>query len=472
MKIRCLILFLSLVAAAGARAEEAAAPSVAGKILNDSLPERWAYSEHFNQTSPADDAWWRSFNDALLDSLVAMGERNNYNVAMAAKRMEIARIGILESRSGYYPTFSANASWNKDRMSGAISKKVMNGTDESYFSLGLNMSWQIDVFGRVAAGTKAKKAAYRVSRADRDGVMVTLAGNIATAYVQLRVAQARKSLAEAHLASQKKVLDMTQVRFDCGLVSQLDVQQATTVYASTEASIPQFDTQIHAAINSLAVLLAIQPAEANALLAKPRPLPPYMQIVSTGIPMDLLRRRPDVVEAECNLALYAAELGIAKKDFLPVLSLDASVGTSAHAIGDLFSHDSFTYSIAPTLSWTIFDGMTRKYNVATAKENMEIGIQNYNLTVLQAVTEADNAMYAYLRTLDEIEKTEAAVNASRESLDLSIDLYKRGLAAFTNVIDAQIDYLTYAGSLIESQGQALDNIVTLYEALGGGWLEN
>ena len=120
MKIRCLILFLSLVAAAGARAEEAAAPSVAGKILNDSLPERWAYSEHFNQTSPADDAWWRSFNDALLDSLVAMGERNNYNVAMAAKRMEIARIGILESRSGYYPTFSANASWNKDRMSGAI----------------------------------------------------------------------------------------------------------------------------------------------------------------------------------------------------------------------------------------------------------------------------------------------------------------------------------------------------------------
>ena len=208
------------------------------------------------------------------------------------------------------------------------------------------------------------------------------------------------------------------------------------------------------------------------MLAKPRPLPPYMQIVSTGIPMDLLRRRPDVVEAECNLALYAAELGIAKKDFLPVLSLDASVGTSAHAIGDLFSHDSFTYSIAPTLSWTIFDGMTRKYNVATAKENMEIGIQNYNLTVLQAVTEADNAMYAYLRTLDEIEKTEAAVNASRESLDLSIDLYKRGLAAFTNVIDAQIDYLTYAGSLIESQGQALDNLVTLYEALGGGWLEN
>ena len=103
---------------------------------------------------------------------------------------------------------------------------------------------------------------------------------------------------------------------------------------------------------------------------------------------------------------------------------------------------------------------------------MEIGIQNYNLTVLQAVTEADNAMYAYLRTLDEIEKTEAAVNASRESLDLSIDLYKRGLAAFTNVIDAQIDYLTYAGSLIESQGQALDNLVTLYEALGGGWLEN
>lgn len=470
MRILIAILFCAVVASAPEIAAQS--PVLAekgGAVLNDSLPSRWMYSEHFNQTVPTEDNWWRRFEDPLLDTLIAVGVKNNYNVLMAARRLEIARLAIEQARSGYYPVVGAEAAWNGARTSGVTGKTAVSPVNNSYFSLGVNMSWQVDIFGRIAAESKAKKAAWSASRAEYDGVMVTLCGNIATAYINLRVYQAQMAVAESHLKQQEKVVKITEARFECDLASQLDVQQAKTVYASTSATIPMLGAQIHATINSLAVLLAIQPSEAEALLATPRPLPQYIQMVQTGVPMDLLRRRPDVVEAEKNLAVYAAELGIAKKDFLPTLSLNASIGTAAHSAGKLFSKNSYTYSIAPTLSWTIFDGFSRKYNVAAAKENMEIGIQNYNLTVLQALTEADNAMVSYLDRLEEIDRLNEAIDASEKSLKLSLDLYKSDLAAFTNVVDAQMNFLTYANSEIVARGNALTALVTLYEALGGGW---
>lgn len=437
--------------------------------LNDTLPSRWVYNEHFDQTIPTDDGWWKKFNDPLLDSLISIGVNNNYNVLMAARRMEMARLTMLKARSAYFPAFNLDAGWTKARNSGAVSSPVMPATDESYFSAGINMSWQIDIFGKITSGVKAKKAAWEASRAEYAGAMVSLCGEIATAYFQLRVLQAQETVANEHLLSQEKVVKITEARFECGLASLLDVSQARTVYHSTKATLPALTSGINTSLNAIAVLLAVTPDYARQLLSKPRPLPSYLQMVATGIPMDLLRRRPDIVSAEKELAAYAAELGIAKKDFLPTLTLDGSIGTSAHNIGDLFSKESFTYSIAPTLSWTIFDGMERKYNVAVAQENMQLGIENYNLTVLNALQEVDNAMVNYVQTVNQISELNMVVEESQSSLDLSLDLYKKGLSSFTNVVDAQLNYLTYTNGVIVAQGNALKDLVNLYEALGGGW---
>lgn len=437
--------------------------------LNDTLPSRWMYNEYFDQTIPTDDGWWKKFNDPVLDSLITIGVNNNYNVMMAARRMEVARLTMLEARSSYFPAFELDAGWTKARNSGALTSPVMPATNESYFSLGVNMSWQIDIFGKITSEVKAKKASWEASKAEYAGAMVSLCGEIATAYFQLRVYQAEELVANEHLLSQEKVVKITEARFECGLASMLDVSQARTVYHSTKATIPALTAGINTSYNALAVLLAVTPDYIRRLLATPRPLPSYMQMVATGMPMDLLRRRPDIVEAEKELAAYAAELGIAKKDFLPTLTLNGSIGTSAHKIGDMFSNDSFTYSIAPTLSWTIFDGLQRKYNVAMARENMELGIENYNLTVLNALQEVDNAMVNYLQTIQQIDELNIVVEESQRSLDLSLDLYKKGLSAFTNVVDAQLNYLSYTNSVIVAQGNALKDLVNLYEALGGGW---
>ncbi|MCM1336910.1 MAG: efflux transporter outer membrane subunit [Candidatus Amulumruptor caecigallinarius] len=435
----------------------------------DSLPAQWLYSEHFDQSLPTEDGWWKSFNDPLLDTLIEMGVQNNYNVLMAARRMEMARLTLAQTRSEYFPVLDLDAGWTKSRSSGAMTSPVTDASTLSYFSLGVNMSWQIDVFGKISAAAKARKASWQASRAEYAATMVTLCGNIATAYAGLRVYQAERAVAVAHLDQQDKVVKITEARFEAGLASMLEVAQAKTVFYSTKASIPQLDQSINASINSLAVLLAISMESAHALLDAPKPLPDYRQMVRTGVPMELLRRRPDIVEAEKEMAMYAAELGVAKKDFLPTLTLDGSIGTSAHRAGDLFSNRSLTYSIAPTLSWTIFEGMRRKYATESAREALRSSVDSYNLTVIQAVTEADNAMCDYVQTLKRIADLQNTVEQSGKSLELSLDLYKKGLAAFTNVVDAQLDYLTYTNNVIVAQGQAITDLVNLYEALGGGW---
>ena len=310
-----------------------------------------------------------------------------------------------------------------------------------------------------------------MSRADRAGVLVSLAAQIASTYIDLRVSQAEVQVANEHAASQLKVLNIAKTRYETGLASRLDVDQAQTVYYSTISSIPTLENNIHQDINAIAVLLAENSQELQKVLSTPRTLPSHMQMVSAALPADLLRRRPDVVEAEKEIAEYAAQLGIAKKDYLPTLSLDGSIGVASHRPGDLFKGGAFEYTIAPTLSWTIFDGLSRKYSVASARQNMEVAIDNYNLTVLTAYQETDNAISTYFADLKYIDSLDKLVQSSRDYDELSIDQYKNGLAAFINVADAQISYLSYENTLIQARGQALTALVDLYKALGGGWEE-
>lgn len=251
------------------------------------------------------------------------------------------------------------------------------------------------------------------------------------------------------------------------MVSKLDVTQAKTVYYSTEGAIPAIESSIHTTINAISILLGTYPDSLYQRLGEIKPQPEHRYLISSGVPMDLLRRRPDIIAAEKELSVYAAQLGIAKKDFLPTLSLRGSIGVAAHDAGDLFKKNGFEYTIAPTLTWTLFEGFARKYAVAEARIQMEIGIEEYNQTVLTAVQEVDNAMTSYNAALKAMEIDKKVFDQSRESFDLSIEQYKEGLTAFSNVVDAQISWLTYANSLAEAKGNALISLVKLYQALGG-----
>ncbi len=442
------------------------------QLKADDMPQQWMYVTELGmpQTVPTDDQWWTTFGDSTLNRLISIGIEQNYDVLMAQRRISMAKQALRQARAGYFPQLTFNGGWSRSRSSGMTTKEDYAPTTSSYFDLGVDMSWEIDVFGKITAKAKQSKAAYNATKAEYDATMVSIAAKIATAYFQFRTLQNEMMVVSYNIESQLDVLNKTKARFEAGISSKLDVTQASTTYNSTLATMASLSASKRATMTSLAILLGMFPEDMVKLIDEnTAPLPDYHQIFSVGVPMELLRRRPDVVEAEYTLAGYAAAVGIAKKDFLPTLSISGSISTVAHDFDNLFKNHSLGYSIAPTLSWTIFDGFARSAALTSAKEQMQIGIDNYNLTLINAVNEVETAMSNYYFDLSYIDDLQKVVENAQESLELSLDLYKNGLSDFINVNDAQITLLQYANQLVVAKGDALADLISLYQALGGGW---
>lgn len=450
------VIAVSLCASAGTVA-------VAQTMSHDNK-ENWTYVSPYYDS---ENSWWTNFGDSTLDSLISIGRSNSYDIAAAIKRVDAAKALIGMAKAGYYPTINISAGWTKERMSGMTSSTKVPAATSDYFNAGASASWEIDIFGKVRAGVNQKNASYRATRAESEGVMLTVTAEIATTYFNYRVAQAQLAVALDHSASQLKVVKIAEARHETGLASSLDVAQAKTVYYSTLSTISPLRAQIHSLRNSLALLTGATADALPSSLDSLAPLPQCNPIPLTGVPADVIRQRPDIMQSEQNVSAAAAAIGIAKKDFLPTLAIAGSIGTSSHDAGNLFKSGSFTYSIAPTLSWTLFSGFSRKYAVAEAKAQMEALIQEYNYTLQNAYFEVDNAIYSYsmcLATITDLNETE---NQSHIALTRSVDLYKTGNSNFTPVADAQMSFLTYTNSLITAKGNALNALVSLYESLGG-----
>lgn len=436
--------------------------------LRDSLPESWQLPQEYFQTTPTDDPWWKSFNDPTLTNLIREAVENNYNVLAAQKRIESAAQMSRATKAGYYPTLSATAGYSRDRMAGAITAHNGISTTEGYFTLGLSMNWEIDVFGRINAQLKSDKANYDATVAEYDATLISLVSNLAKAYFQLRLAQTEYEIAESNLKINEELLHIAKTRYGVGLSPAVDEVQAEMVVVETKATMPALKADIATYINEIATLVGVYPDKLDYLKTT-APLPESFEPGFVGNPQSLLRRRPDVVEAEKQLAMYAAKIGISKKDFLPTLSISAGVGTEAHNLKDLFGKNSLYYSVMPTLSWTIFDGMARNAQLAEAKFDFEAHIESYNLTVMTAVEEVNNAMVSWQSISDQLIYDRMLLKEAKRVLELQVDRYKQGLNEFNVVADAEQDVLTYENAVATSQASQLAALVTLYTALGGGF---
>ena len=308
------------------------------------------------------------------------------------------------------------------------------------------------------------------SKEDYLAVMVSLTAQVATAYINLREVQQELEVVERNCYTQKEVLDITEAKFNAGLVSKLDVAQAKSVYYSTKSSIPELETSINEYINSLAVLLGAYPDQIKENLSIPKPMPDYMEPIGIGIPEDIILRRPDIREAQRQVAAQAASLGATKSDWLPQIYLKGSAGYSSRDLNKKFiNHKSFTYEIAPALTWTIFSGGKIINTTRQARVQLDEAINEYNETILNAVQEVDNAIVAYTNYIKQVVALREVCYQGQETLNLSVNLYKEGLSPFQNVVDAQKSLLTYQNQLVQAKGSTLVQLITLYQALGGGW---
>ena len=443
-----LLLFLSTVTAVG---------QTVNRYLNTPLPKEWEESgEVFQQTLPVDDHWWKSFQDTRLDSLIALAVDRNYSVAMAINRIAAARANLWAERGNFFPSIGLNAGWTRQETSGNTS--TLPQSTDHYYDAALSMSWEIDVFGSIRKRVKA-------------AVMVSLASEVASAYINLRELQQELEVVNKNVASQEEVLKITEVRYNTGLVAKLDVAQAKSVLYSTKASIPQLEAGINQYITTLAVLLGMYPQEIRPVLETTGTLPDYMEPIGVGMPVDLLLRRPDVRSAERSVNAQAALLGASKSDWLPKIFLKGSFGYAARDLNDLVKSKSMTYEIAPSLSWTIFSGGQLVNATRLAKAQLDESINQFNQTVLTAVQETDNAMNSYRNSIKQIVALREVRNQGVETLKLSLELYKQGLSPFQNVLDAQRSLLSYENQLVQAQGSSLLQLISLYKALGGGWRE-
>lgn len=440
----------------------------ADHYLDTPLPQAWEEGgEVFRQTLPVDDQWWKSFGDTTLDSLISIAVDRNYSVLTAIDRMNMAKAGLRMERSGFFPTVGINAGWTRQQTSGNTSE--LPQSTQHYYDVSANMSWELDIFGSIRQRVKAQKETFAASKEEYTAVMVSLSAQVASSYIQLRELQQELKVVERNCASQAAVLKITEVRYNTGLVSKLDVAQAKSVYFSTKASIPQLESGINQYITSLAVLLGNYPQEIRPVLERVGELPDYMEPISIGIPADLLMRRPDIRSAEHQINAQAASLGASKSDWLPQVFIKGSVGYASKDFKDLTKHKSFTYEIAPALSWTIFSGGKLVNATKSARAQLDEAIDQFNQTVLTAVQETDNAMTAYRSSIKQIVALREVRNQGQETLTLSLDLYKQGLTPFQNVLDAQRSLLSYENQLVQARGNSLLQLIALYQALGGGW---
>ncbi len=446
------------------------------------MPSAWKEAQQRGiDIAPADlTRWWTSFNDPLLNSLVERAVRSNLDLRLAEARIREARASRAVTASGAWPTLDVSGSYSRIRTSenafafspqgaGAPSGSSGIKLDQDLFKTGFDASWEIDVFGGIRRSVEAADANVDASIESRRDTLVTLLGELARNYIDLRGSQRQLAVTRANLTAEQETLDLTRVRFQAGLVSDLDVARAEAEVNTTASQIPRLESSVKQAAYQLDVLLGLEPGSLWAELSNEAPIPELPPKVLIGLPSDLLRRRPDIRRAERHLAAATAEVGAATADLFPKFSLTGAAGLQSLSASDWFTRGSRFWSVGPTISWPIFDAGKIRANIEVRNAQQEQALTQYEKTVLTALQDVETSLVNYANEQTRRQSLVAAVAADRRATQMANELYIRGLNDFLNVLDAQRALCVAESALAQSEATMSSNLVALYKALGGGW---
>jgi outer membrane protein, multidrug efflux system len=422
-----------------------------------SVPE--AYYGRAAEGEPAELArWWERFDDPLLTRLVDEATRDNLDLAAAAARLTQARESLIQARAGLLPTVGASAGAGRD---------FGPGNDRSSFSVGADAAWEVDLFGRIRRGIEAAGADAEGVYYDREALRVAIAAELATNYVQARLAQEQLAIARDTLAIADDNLQIATWRRQAGLVSSLDVEQARAARAQNAASIPNIENGFASATYRIAVLTGRAPGALTAELTAARPIPKGPRDVAIGIPADTLRQRPDVRRAERSLAAATARIGVAEAQLYPDLRLSGNIGTSAFSLGGLFN--AITGGIFSSLSQTLFDGGRLRSQLRSQRAATEGALAAYRQSVLTSLEDVENALIALNAARVRQAQFAIAFEAANNSAILARIQYRSGLTDFQQLLEAERSLLSARDGMASSRGDEALALVQLYRALGGGW---
>jgi multidrug efflux system outer membrane protein len=427
-------------------------------------------------TNPATlAAWWRSFKDPTLSSLVETAIGANLDLLQAEARIRQSRAAQGVAGAGLWPTIDAQAFHQRSSGSSAT---VGSGGSPSFtsasairdlFQVGLDASWELDIFGGTRRNLEAATADLQAAVEDRRDVLVTLLGDVGNNYLNLRGLQQQLAIARQNLEAQKKTARITHKRFEAGFISRLDVANADAQVNSTAAQIPVLESSARAAIYSLDVLLGQNPGLLEKTLARPLAIPTTPPEIPVGLPSDLVRRRPDIRRAEAQLHAATARIGVATADLFPRFFLTGNAGFSASDLSLLGTYDSKFWSFSPSVTWPVFAGGRIRWNIELQDARQQEALLNYQKTVLTALKEVETALVAYAKEQEHRKFLAQAVDNNRRAVDLSMQLYLAGKSDFLNVLISQRSLFINEDALAQSTSKLATNLIALYKALGGGW---
>jgi NodT family efflux transporter outer membrane factor (OMF) lipoprotein len=345
------------------------------------------------------------------------------------------------------------------------------GQQRELYDAHFDAGWEIDVFGGTRRSIEAASADLEAQVNARRNVLVTVTAEVARDYITLRGAQRQLDLTYSNLKTQQDSLDLTRSRFNAGLTSDLDVARAQAQVATTAAQIPTLEIQIKQTIHALSILLGQEPMALAEELGKPTPIPPTPSEIPVGIPSELLRRRPDVRQAERQLQAATARIGVAVAQMFPRFSLTGTLGQQSGKFSLIARADSTYWSWGPTVSWRVLDFNQLRNEVRVANAQQEAALVAYERTVLQSVSDVEDALVAYAQDQNRRKALADSVAANQRAVDLSNQLYTRGLGDFLNVLDAERQLFAAENDLAVSDAAVAADLVQLYKAMGGGWDE-
>jgi len=421
-------------------------------------------------------AWWQQLGDPTLDALVVRAFANNRDLAAARANLRASRAVLRERGWDYLPTGSVNGSYSRQRFSeegqsfGSVPSKDGNSIpDRDFFDVGLDAVWELDIFGRITRSVQAARADAQAAEADRDALLVSIAAETASAYIDLRGAQKRLAVATRNAENQRDSYKLTDVLLRGGRGTKLDVERARAQLETTLATVPPLQAQIDASIHRLGVLTGAGPTGLRAELLPDGPLPRIPDIVAVGDPAGLFRRRPDIRRAERELAAATARIGIATADFFPTVSLTGSAGFQATDASNLLQGSAFAFAFGPQLIWNLLDWGRIRARVAAADARADASAARYEQTVLLAFEETENALSRYGNERQRLARLDQARLSAREAARLARLRFDNGVDDFLAVLDAERVALENEDREVVSEIEVARQLIAIYKALGGGW---
>ncbi|CAE6938657.1 Outer membrane efflux protein [Vibrio sp. B1REV9] len=457
------------------------------------LPSDWSVEKAAQDTQQSDQKlqqWWQQFNDPTLNQLVEMASQQNLDLEAAGLRILQARSLLGISTGLQYPQVQT--------VSGNVARAYVNDQGVNNAALSFDAGWEMDIWGKYARGIESAEAGYYASIASYHDIMVTITAEVARNYINYRTFQERILLSRRNIEIQERVVRITQVQFDSGNVTELDVQQAKNQLFNTKAAQPALEIAMKQSRTALALLLGVLPQEVEALLKsdgfnqqliayeqqfkstgrKPalsgqdeRSIVPRPPFVDNKVDANLVMRRPDLQVSEMQARAQSAQIGVAETALYPSFSLFGSIGiNSTVPDGSSFSFsDSLTMVIGPSFSWNIFQYGRVKNNIRFEDARFQETLTNYNKKVLQAVNEVTNALEAYDLYLEQKTLRLQSVNSSIRAFNISMTQYENGQISFERLLNS-VEKMTRAeDSYATIKGNVANQVVALYKALGGGW---